>query len=73
VVAADFDVVDELELSLEELELLDFSDEPDFSAEPDFSGEPDFSLELELSLPAEESDDEPLLAELFVDSRLSVR
>jgi hypothetical protein len=67
VVAADFDVVDELELSLDELGLLDFSDEPDFSAEPDFSDE------LELSLPAEESEDEPLLAELFVDSRLSVR
>jgi hypothetical protein len=72
VVAVDLDV-DELELSLEELEPFDFSDEPDFSNEPVFSDEPVFSLELELSLPAEESDDEPLLAALFVDSRLSVR
>jgi hypothetical protein len=72
-VAADFDVVDELELSPEELELLDFSELLGFSDELDFSDEPDFSLELELSLDAEESDDKPLLAELFVDSRLSVR
>lgn len=64
-VAADFDVVDELELSPEELELLDFSDEPDLSLE-----------ELELSL-LDFSDgldgDEPLVPGLFVDSRLSVR
>jgi hypothetical protein len=72
VVAVDLDV-DELELSLDELELLDFSDDPDFSDEPVFSDAPDFSLELELSLLAEESDDEPLPAEVFVDSRLSVR
>ena len=65
--------VEELELSLDELELVDFSEDPDFSDEPDFSDDPDFSLELELSLLAEESGDEPLVAELFADSRLSVR
>jgi hypothetical protein len=72
VVAVDLDV-DELELSPEELELLAFSGELDFSDELDLSDEPDFSLEPELSLDAEESDDEPLLAALFEDSRLSVR
>jgi hypothetical protein len=72
VVAVDLDV-DELELSPEEFELPDFSELPGLSEELDFSDEPDFSLELELSLDADESDDEPLLAGLFVDSRLSVR
>jgi hypothetical protein len=72
VVAVDLDD-DELEPSPEELELLDFSELLGFSDELDFSDEPDFSLEPELSLLTEESDDEPLLAALFVDSRLSVR
>lgn len=63
-VAADFDVVDELELSLEELEPLDFSDVPDLSDELELSLL-DFSDGLDV--------EEPLLPELFVDSRLSVR
>ncbi|BBX46213.1 hypothetical protein GCM10009641_47990 [Mycobacterium cookii] len=65
-VAADFEVDELEELSLDELdELLDFSDELDLSLDELELSLLDFSDELDV--------DEPLLPELFVDSRLSVR
>jgi hypothetical protein len=62
-VAADFDVV---ELDDESLEVLDFSDELDFSLELELSL-------LELSPLDDELDLAEPLVDLFADSRLSVR
>jgi hypothetical protein len=75
VVAADIDEDDETDFSLEELEELDFSEEPlDFSEELlDFSEELDVSLELDPSELDDELDSAAPLLELFADSRLSLR